>query len=134
MKPFSSSILLFVSLLSLSGCATRMGNWTPTVDPYRDPEAEHIEQDLYDCQQLADQAAGNGLVGDTAEGIGIGALIGAAGGAAIGAIVGNPATGAAIGAAAGGISGGSSGGFRSDEEYKSAFRSCMRQRGHRVIN
>lgn len=133
MKISTITVLTLAGILS-TGCATRMGQWAPTVDPYRDPEAININQDLMECQQLADQAAGNGLVGDTAEGIGIGALIGAAGGAAIGAVVGDPAAGAAIGAAAGGISGGVGKGFQSDDQYKNAYRSCMRQRGHKVIN
>ena len=70
----------------------------------------------------------------TAIGAGVGGLIGAAGGAALGAIIGNPGTGAAIGAAAGGIGGGASQGLSAEEQYKRAYTSCMRQRGHNVIN
>lgn len=130
MKCLTLTCALLTSLLT--GCAS-MGNWTPTVDPYRDQNVERIEQDLYECQQLADQATG-GLPEDTALGIGIGALIGAAGGAAIGAIVGDPASGAAIGAAAGGLSGGVQQGVQSEQEYKNAYRRCMSLRGHNVIN
>lgn len=118
--------------LMLSGCASQTG-WTPTVDSYNDRNAYRLNQDMYECQQLASQASG-GAVKETAIGAGVGGLIGAAGGAALGAIFGNAGTGAAIGAAAGGIGGASKQGFQSEERYKYAYNSCLRQRGHNVIN
>ena len=63
-----------------------------------------------------------------------GGLLGAAAGAAIGAVTGSPGTGAAIGAAAGGIGGAAQQGISGDEQFKRAFISCMRGRGHNVIN
>jgi len=121
-----------MTALLISGCAS-VGGWTPTVDPYGDPNAYRINQDLQECEQLASQAAG-GAAKETAVGAGVGGLIGAAGGAALGAVVGDPGKGAAIGAAAGGIGGGAKQGLEADANYKRAFSSCMRQRGHKVVN
>lgn len=118
--------------LLLSGCASQSG-WTPTVDPYNDRNANRINIDMQECQQLATHASG-GTAKETAIGAGVGGLIGAAGGAALGAVVGSPGTGAALGAAVGGIGGGAKQGIESDQKYKNAYTSCMRQRGHNVIN
>jgi hypothetical protein len=131
MKKLNFTSAIALSLL-LTGCASQTG-WTPTVDPYNDRNANRINLDMQECEQLAAHASG-GTAKETAIGAGVGGLIGAAGGAALGAIVGNPGTGAAIGAAAGGIGGGASKGIGSDEQYKRAYSSCMRQRGHNVIN
>ncbi|MFM8342517.1 MAG: glycine zipper family protein [Methylomonas sp.] len=131
MKKLINTSAIALSLF-LTGCASQTA-WTPTVDPYNDRNASRINQDMQECQQLASHASG-GTAKETAIGAGVGGLIGAAGGAALGAIVGNPGTGAAIGAAAGGIGGGAKQGFESEEQYKRAYISCMRQRGHNVIN
>jgi hypothetical protein len=118
--------------LLLSACASQTG-WTPTVDTYNNHNTYRLNQDMQECQQLASHASG-GTAKETAIGAGVGGLIGAAGGAALGAIFGNAGTGAAIGAAAGGIGGASKQGFQSEEHYKYAYNSCLRQRGHKVIN
>ncbi len=118
--------------LLLSACSSQTG-WTPTVDPYGDPNAYRLNQDMAECQQLASQASG-GLATETAKGAAVGGLIGAATGAAIGAISGNPGTGAAYGAAAGGIGGATKQGFQSEDQYKRAYTNCMRHRGHYVVN
>lgn len=125
-----------ISIVTLSGllvsaCASQTG-WTPTVDPYGDPNAYRLNQDMSECQNLARSASSTGI--ETAKGAGIGALLGAAGGAAIGAIAGNPASGAAIGAAAGGIGGGAKTGVDAESQYKRAYINCMRNRGHSVVN
>ena len=130
MNKFNLSASLAAFLL-MAGCASTTG-WTPTVDTYNDPNAYRLNQDMQECQQLASQAASS--MKETATGAVAGGLIGAAGGAAIGAISGNAGKGAAIGAAAGGIGGGGYQGVRSDESYKNAYRSCLRQRGHTVLN
>ncbi len=52
--------LLAVFVISgflVSGCATK-GGYTPTIDSYNDPNADRIAQDLVECRQLAEQAAG----------------------------------------------------------------------------
>lgn len=125
-------ISTFFGSLLMSACASQTG-WTPQVDTYNDPNAYRINQDMSECAQLADQATG-GVAKETAIGAGVGGLVGAAGGAAVGAIVGDPGKGAAIGAAAGGIGTGAHQGYQANERYKNAYRSCMRQRGHNVIN
>jgi hypothetical protein len=122
---------LVVSLL-LSGCASQTG-WTPVVDTYGDPNIARLNQDMAECQQLATQASG-GTAKETAIGAGVGGLIGAAGGAALGAALGSPGTGAALGAAAGGIGGATKQGLEAENKYKSAYNSCLRQRGHKVVN
>jgi outer membrane lipoprotein SlyB len=124
-----SGILL--STLVLASCAAQRG-WTPTVDTYNNPNAYRLNQDMEDCRALASNASSG--VKDTATGAAVGGLIGAAGGAAIGAITGNAGKGAAIGAAAGGIGGAGQQGLQSDDRYKNAYRSCLRQRGHTVLN
>lgn len=117
--------------LLMAGCAATTG-WTPMVDQYNDPNAYRLNQDMQDCQTLASQAARS--VKETATGAVAGGLIGAAAGAAIGAATGNAGKGAAIGAAAGGMGGAAKQGLSSDERYRNAYRSCLRQRGHPVIN
>ena len=127
-----SVTLLIISTLLIAGCAEQRG-WTPTVDTYGNPNAYRLNQDMAECQQLSSHASG-GAVQEGAIGMGAGGLLGAAGGAAIGAIAGNPAAGAMIGATAGGLGGGATQGFQSDERYKSAYNTCLRNRGHKIIN
>ena len=119
-------------LLMLAGCASQTG-WQPTVDPYNDPRAQYINQDLVECKMLAQKVSGNSS-GEAIKGGLIGGAIGAASGAAIGAAVGAPGQGAAIGAAAGGMGGGTYKGMSSEKAYKDAYIRCMRQRGHNVLN
>ncbi|MGR8931241.1 MAG: glycine zipper family protein [Gammaproteobacteria bacterium] len=125
-------ITIVLGCQMLSACATQTG-WTPTVDTYNTRQVNRLDRDMYECQQLATNASG-GTAKETAIGAGVGGLIGAAGGAALGAIFGDPGTGAAIGAAAGGIGGASKQGLQAEETYKRSYRSCLRQRGHTVIN
>ena len=123
--------LVSISSILLSACASQTG-WTPTVDPYNDPNAYRINQDMAECKQLASQASG-GTVKETAIGAGVGGLVGAAGGAVVGAFTGNPGAGAAIGAAAGGFGGAAKQGFTAEEKYKNAYNNCMSGRGHRIV-
>ncbi len=119
-------------LLVLSGCAS-YGTWTPTVDPYGDANANRITADTAECQHLAKKASG-GTANETLKGTVVGGLFGAAAGAAIGAAVGDPASGAALGAAAGGMSGAAHNGYNAEDQYKRAYTSCLRNRGHNVVN
>jgi outer membrane lipoprotein SlyB len=127
----NKSMILVVSM-SVGACASQTG-WSPTVDTYGDPRAQDISRDQVECQQLAQQASG-GTARSAVTGTVVGGLLGAAAGAAIGAAAGNPGKGAAIGAAAGGIGGGAQQGIGAEQDYKSAFRTCMRNRGHNVVN
>ncbi len=131
MKKFITHALLICSLF-LTACATQTG-WSPTVDPYGDPNAHRLNQDLEECRQLALQASG-GTARQSATGAVVGGLIGAASGAAIGAISGDAGKGAAYGAAAGGIGGGTKQGFEAESGYKRAYSNCMRHRGHYTLN
>ncbi len=132
MHRLTTNTILITGSLLLSACYSQ-GGWTPTVDPYNDPNAYRINQDISECKQLAQQAS-NGVGKEVAIGAGTGALLGAATGAVVGAFGGNPASGAAIGAAAGGLGGGARQGFSAEEQFKRAYSSCMRGRGHRTLN
>ncbi len=129
-KRFLFFLGLIVSVLG--GCASHTG-WQPVVDPYNDPRAAYINQDLMECKVLAQRVSGY-TPGEVVKGGLIGGAIGAASGAAIGAAVGSPGKGAAIGAAAGGIGGGTYKGLDAETAYKRAYIRCMRQRGHKVLN
>jgi len=129
LRTLSSTVVLG---LLLSGCASQT-NWAPVVDTYGDPNIARLNQDMAECKQLALQASG-GTAKEAAIGAGVGGLIGAAGGAALGAVVGDPGTGAALGAAAGGLGGATKQGLESEDKYKNAYNSCLRQRGHKVLN
>ncbi|MDV6343518.1 MULTISPECIES: glycine zipper family protein [unclassified Nitrosomonas] len=131
MNKTTMRVALIASLL-ISACASQT-RWTPTVDTYNNPNASRLNQDLYECDQLAREASG-GTAKETAVGAGVGAALGAAGGAVVGAFTGNPGKGAAIGAAAGGLGGAAKQGFGAEESFKSAYRNCLRNRGHRVVN
>lgn len=125
-------IVLVLSTLTVTGCAS-YGNWSPTVDSYGDRRAQYISQDQSQCKQLALQASG-GTAKQTITGAGVGALLGAAAGSIAGAFIGNPAVGAGIGAASGGFLGANGMGFNAEVKFKSAYNSCMRNRGHNVIS
>ena len=119
--------------LALSGCA-EYGGYRPAVDTYNDPNAQNLSRDEADCRNLARQGSG-GAARETATGGLVGGLIGAAAGAAIGAATGgNAGKGAAIGAATGGVAGGAYKGIAADRSFKIAYRDCMRNRGHNVVN
>ncbi len=130
-----NKFLLFLVLAFLTifyGCASQTG-WQPVVDPYNDPRAAYINQDLMECKMLAQRVSGY-TPEEAAKGALIGGAVGAAAGAAIGAAVGAPGKGAAIGAAAGGIGSGTYKGLSAEEAYKRAYINCMRNRGHKVLN
>jgi uncharacterized protein YcfJ len=134
MSMSKKAVLAIVPVLALAlmnGCAT-YSNWQPVVDSYNDPNAARIPQDTEECKMLAKEAGSVGT--SAAKGVATGGLLGAATGAAIGAVAGNPGAGAAIGAAAGGMGGGTYTGISGDDDYKRAFTTCMRNRGHNVIN
>jgi outer membrane lipoprotein SlyB len=122
-----------LTALGAAGCA-EYGGYRPTVDTYNDPNAANLSRDEADCREIARQASG-GTAAQAATGGVVGGLVGAAAGAAIGAATGgNAGKGAAIGAASGGVGGGAYKGIEADANYKSAYRDCMRNRGHNVIN
>jgi outer membrane lipoprotein SlyB len=131
MKTYTCACIVGLAL-TVAGCAT-MGGYQPTVDPYNDPYASRIPRDEAECRELALNASG-GTAKQSAIGAAVGGLIGAASGAAIGAAAGNPGAGAAIGAATGGLGGGTFEGITAEQRFKTAFQTCLRERGHRVLD
>ena len=131
MNKFFTSFIVLTTLL-FSACSTHTG-WTPTVDPYGNPNSYRLDQDMAECRQLALRAAGEPVT-ETAKGIGVGGLVGAAAGAALGAATGDPGKGAAIGAVVGGFGGGIHQGYQSDDQFERAYINCLRHRGHYVLN
>lgn len=124
--------LLFLAVaLMASGCAAH-GGYRPTVDPYGDKRADRIGQDLYECETLAHRASQVG--NETAKGAVVGGGIGMVGGALLGALSGHPVEGAMAGAVVGGLAGGVSQGMNADQRFVHAYRNCMRNRGHNVID
>jgi hypothetical protein len=130
-RKYKILIIAISSVVLLPSCA-QITPYQPTIDTYSDPNANRLNQDMQECQQLASHASG-GTAKETAIGAGVGGLIGAGGGAALGAILGNAGTGAAIGAVVGGLGGATKQGLQSDDRYKNAYNICLRQRGHKVI-
>ena len=129
MKKNYISTMLVLSALA-TGCASVSG-WRPIVDPRMDQHPETAQRDMLECKSLADQASD--ITKEVSMGAGVGAVTGAAGGAAIGAIAGSAATGAAGGAILA-IPAGLWKVYEANEDFKRAFKTCMRQRGHTLVN
>ncbi|WP_232802423.1 glycine zipper family protein [Alloalcanivorax mobilis] len=112
---------LFAGLL-LSACAStdRVIVDQKGVDPAQ------YQQDLNECQQVADQV---GTGRDATEGAVGGAVIGGL----LGAIFGNSST-AGMGAGAGAVVGGAGKAGDAQQEKKQVLKNCMRGRGYRVLN
>jgi len=111
-------VLIFIAMTA--GCAHR---GKPIIDTQGVNMAAY-QQDLFECQQYAEQVdsrAGQGAVG--------GAIVGGA----IGGIVGNSDT-AQKGAGVGAVTGLFKGAARTKAERQRVVKSCLRQRGYRVLN
>ena len=122
---------LLLLVVIFSGCASH-GGYRPTVDPYGDPRADRIGQDLYECDGLAHQASRVGE--ESVKGAIVGGGIGMIGGALLGGLHGHPVQGAMLGATVGGLTGGVGQGANADQRYIHAYRNCMVNRGHNVID
>jgi outer membrane lipoprotein SlyB len=122
--------IIWVLSVLATGCASVSG-WHPIVDPRMDPHPETVQRDMGECKELAKQASD--ITKEVGMGAGVGAITGAAGGAAVGAIAGSAATGAAGGAILA-IPAGLWKGYEANEDFKRAFKTCMRQRGHKLVN
>lgn len=129
MRKNNLSTMLVLSALA-TGCAS-MSGWHPIVDPRMDKHPETVQGDTVECKVLADQASD--IMKEVGMGAGVGAVTGAAGGAAVGAIAGSAATGAAGGAILA-IPAGLWKGYEANEDFKRSFKTCMRQRGHTLVN
>jgi len=128
-----AGLSLLAGALFLAGCASSKSEWSPKVDTANSPRAQNLSTDMDECRAVARDASGS-TAGKTAKGSAVGGGIGAAGGVAVGAAVGKPMTGAALGAAGGAAGGGIAGNRRSDKRFKEAFRNCLTERGHKVVN
>lgn len=118
--------------------ATPAQAWTPTVDTYGSSRAQYLSRDMADCQALAERASGAGT-GQARQAAVSRGLVGAASGAALGAALGGnrgraAGRGAAAGATLGALSGGLGTASETDAAFQRAFRNCLRDRGHNVIN
>lgn len=122
---------LLLVVLIFSGCASHSG-YRPTVDPYGDPRANRIGQDLYECETLAHRASR--VEEESVKGAIVGGGIGMIGGAILGGLSGHPVQGAMVGATVGGLAGGVSQGANADQRFIHAYRNCMANRGHNVID
>lgn len=129
MRKDSLSTILVLSALA-TGCAS-MSGWRPIVDPRLDQHPETVARDMVECKSLAEQASD--ITKEISMGAGVGAVTGAAGGAAVGAVAGSAATGAAAGSILA-IPAGLWEGYQANEDFKRAFKNCMRQRGHTLVN
>ncbi len=131
--------VMILTVALLLGCAQQSG-YAPLVDIRDDPNANYLSRDLQECQQLAEQAAGNTAT-EIISGASFSAIIAAMLGAAIGAVngvfSGHAGSGAVIGGATGAISGAIGGaigqGFEADAHYRQAYKNCLIGRGHRVL-
>jgi hypothetical protein len=121
--------VLVLSALA-TGCASVSG-WHPIIDPRLDKHPDTVQRDTLECKSLADQASD--ITKEVGMGAGVGAVTGAAGGAAVGAVAGSAATGAAAGAILA-IPAGLWEGYQANEDFKRSFKTCMRQRGHTLVN
>lgn len=127
-KTHLSSLLLCSAVLS--GCAS-MSGWRPIIDPRMDQHPETTQRDMVECKALAEQASD--ITKEVGMGAGIGAVAGAGTGAAAGAVAGSAATGAAAGAILA-VPAGVWAGYQANEDFKRSFKTCMRQRGHAIVN
>jgi hypothetical protein len=129
MKISHISALLILSALA-TGCASTSG-WRPVVDPRMDKSPDTVQRDMFECKTLADQASD--ITKEVGMGAAVGAVTGVTGGAIAGAVAGNAAAGAAGGVLLA-IPAGMWEGYQANENFKLAFKRCMRQRGHTLVN
>ncbi len=127
-----TKIIILIVALAVAGCAAG-SNYQPTVD-WRHPQFKGMtvyNRDLADCRRYAEQIS---PVEGAAGGALLGAGLGAAFGAILGAMVGEPGLGAAYGAGSGAAVGLVEGASAGVVEQVRVIRTCLRGRGHPVLN
>jgi hypothetical protein len=141
MKRAGAWLTMLTLGIAVSGCATTQTQPGVYAYPKQGQTVEQFDRDRFECQGWANQQTGyDSGAGETARGVGAGAVLGALGGAAIGvvggAVTGSPGTGAAVGAATGAVGGAlASGGTaygKSHEGFDRAYAACMTGRGYVV--
>lgn len=120
MKGIWYSVIL-VSILASAGCASRRSG--VIIDP-AGVDMGRYQQDLAECQQIAQQVHQKTLGS---------ALGGAVVGGAVGGIVGSTET-AEKGAGAGAVVGAARGAAATRREKQVVIKNCLRNRGYKVLN
>jgi len=113
--------VIFVSLVIATGCAGRRAD--VVIDP-AGVDMGLYQQNLAECQQIAQQAHHKAVGG---------AVGGAVVGGAVGGIVGNGET-AEKGAGAGAVVGAAHGAAATRREKQLVTKNCLRERGYKVLN
>ena len=137
------SLIFFVAVTVMGGCATVPTGPSVMVLPAPGKSFEEFQSDDITCRQWALQQAGvppsKAVNEKLAGGAAIGTLVGAGLGAAIGAASGNAGTGAAIGAGSGLLGGTAvaSGpayatGWEVQRRYDIAYQQCMYAKGNQI--
>jgi len=98
----------------------------PVVDPASIKDQDKYYSNRAECRAIAKDNSGNWK--NAAKDTVIGAGVGAGTGALIGAIGGSAGKKAGIGAVIGGLAGGGRSIYKSNKNYKSIYRNCMRAR------
>lgn len=111
-------------LCLMTACAGTGADYTPIVDA---PPSLALNEDIAACKGLAQTASYSG--GDVQSEAALGAVLGALAGAAEDGRWEDALGGALIGAALGG----GSGAWEKQDDRKDVVKSCMSQRGHRVV-
>jgi len=117
------SLLILASSYALSD---------PVVDPASVKNEDKFYRDRAECRSIAKNNTNKW--GSAAKDTVIGAGVGAGTGALIGAISGSAGKGAGIGAIVGGVGGGGRAVYKSNKNYDTLYRNCMRDRGYKVLN
>ena len=118
-------ILSFIALVSLLGCAG--ADVRPIVDMKGVNESAY-ENDLKDCQTIAQQQSGMGST--AAKGAGAGAVVGGL----LGLVTGGNTTGIVQAAGAGAVIGGAGGAYSGNQSQEAVVKRCLSGRGYKVLN
>ena len=132
-------LLLILSLLVCSACSSPKPILYPNAH-YQSVGEAAAEEDIQECEQLAEEAGASpegGKTAQVAKSTVAGGAIGAASGAVGGAVVGHPGRGAKVGAAAGATGGFLRGLFRSksnpSQAYKNYVNQCLKEKGYQPV-
>jgi hypothetical protein len=143
MIKYMKTLVAYLALLVLAGCATLPAGPSVLVLPAPGKPFEVFQADDIACRQWANYqigiSPGEAATKSTVSGAAVGTVVGAAAGAAIGAAAGNAGTGAAIGAGSGlllgtatGASAGQYSGYEAQRRYDHAYIQCMYAKGNQV--
>jgi len=121
-KLFALSLIAFVSLLGCAGADVR-----PIVDMKGVNESAY-ENDLKDCQTIAQQQSGMGST--AAKGAGAGAVVGGL----LGLVTGGNTTGIVQAAGAGAVIGGAGGAYSGNQSQEAVVKRCLSGRGYKILN